>query len=329
MKKGKLIFTAFVCSLTFLFATNVHAATPIADEFEESFVNAVMEQYDITREEFTDEWAKQQTELVLNGKEIGGIDKGGVNEHVLAAYFPNLEILDLGNNSLGGLPNFPATLKTINVEDNNITGLPNLPATLETLNVSGNKLVALPDLPTTLVSLVASDNELPGLPALPANLEVLNVSNNKLPGLPDLPATLETLNVSNNELPGLPAFPAALKSLDISNNQIPDILPLPEGLKSFDMSNNLFTSLPTLPGGLTTLDITGNEIKEVLLSQLPETLETFNSDVEVTDDITAADDTQEKVEEENPETSDGILLFIGIAVVGLAGTALAYRRLHN
>ena len=166
MKKGKLIFTAFVCSLTFLFATNVHAATPIADEFEESFVNAVMEQYDITREEFTDEWAKQQTELVLNGKEIGGIDKGGVNEHVLAAYFPNLEILDLGNNSLGGLPNFPATLKTINVEDNNITGLPNLPATLETLNVSGNKLVALPDLPANLVSLVASDNELPGLPAL-------------------------------------------------------------------------------------------------------------------------------------------------------------------
>lgn len=32
---------------------------------------------------------------------------------------------------------------------------------------------------------------------------------------------------------------------------------------------------------------------------------------------------------ENPETSDGILLFVSLAVIGLAGTTLAYRRLHN
>lgn len=40
---------------------------------------------------------------------------------------------------------------------------------------------------------------------------------------------------------------------------------------------------------------------------------------------------QERVEDttENPETSDGILLFVSLAVIGLAGTTLAYRRLHN
>ncbi len=38
----------------------------------------------------------------------------------------------------------------------------------------------------------------------------------------------------------------------------------------------------------------------------------------------------EAVEEvENPNTSDGVLLFLGLTVVGFAGTALAYRRLHN
>ena len=36
-----------------------------------------------------------------------------------------------------------------------------------------------------------------------------------------------------------------------------------------------------------------------------------------------------KNEEENPETSDGILLFLGLTVVGFAGVALTYRRLHN
>ena len=38
----------------------------------------------------------------------------------------------------------------------------------------------------------------------------------------------------------------------------------------------------------------------------------------------------EAVEEvENPNTSDGVLLFLGLTVVGFAGTALTYRRLHN
>ena len=39
--------------------------------------------------------------------------------------------------------------------------------------------------------------------------------------------------------------------------------------------------------------------------------------------------TEEVSNEKNPETSDGILLFLGLTVVGFAGTALAYRRLHN
>lgn len=40
---------------------------------------------------------------------------------------------------------------------------------------------------------------------------------------------------------------------------------------------------------------------------------------------------QEREEDttENPETSDGILLFVSLAVLGLAGTTLAYKRLHN
>ena len=38
----------------------------------------------------------------------------------------------------------------------------------------------------------------------------------------------------------------------------------------------------------------------------------------------------EAVEEvENPNTSDGVLLFLGLTVVGFAGIALTYRRLHN
>ena len=53
---------------------------------------------------------------------------------------------------------------------------------------------------------------------------------------------------------------------------------------------------------------------------------------EPTEEPTTPPTEQERVEdteETNPETSDGILLFLGLAVIGLAGTAMTYRRLHN
>ena len=53
---------------------------------------------------------------------------------------------------------------------------------------------------------------------------------------------------------------------------------------------------------------------------------------EPTEDEEVTPPTEQEREEdttENPETSDGILLFVSLAVLGLAGTTLAYKRLHN
>ena len=53
---------------------------------------------------------------------------------------------------------------------------------------------------------------------------------------------------------------------------------------------------------------------------------------EPTEDEEITPPTEQEREEdttENPETSDGILLFVSLAVLGLAGTTLAYKRLHN
>ena len=60
--------------------------------------------------------------------------------------------------------------------------------------------------------------------------------------------------------------------------------------------------------------------------------EEYTPNIEVTDPVeptTPEEVTEEVSNEENPETSDGILLFLGLTVVGFAGTTLAYRRLHN
>lgn len=60
--------------------------------------------------------------------------------------------------------------------------------------------------------------------------------------------------------------------------------------------------------------------------------EEYTPNIEVTDPVeptTPEEVTEEVSNEANPETSDGILLFLGLTIVGFAGTALAYRRLHN
>ena len=71
-----------------------------------------------------------------------------------------------------------------------------------------------------------------------------------------------------------------------------------------------------------------NELKEGTAFEGEE----YTPNIEVTDPVdptTPEEVTEEVSNEENPETSDGILLFLGLTVVGFAGTALAYRRLHN
>ena len=50
---------------------------------------------------------------------------------------------------------------------------------------------------------------------------------------------------------------------------------------------------------------------------------------ELTPVTDVTEDKEEVSKEANPETSDGILLFLGLTVVGFAGVALTYRRLHN
>lgn len=275
MKNVKIILTSIIVALTFMTFQVEVKATSIADEFNDSFVNAIIEKYKITREEFTADWTSNQKELILPNKEITSVDKNGVpaGQHVLAQYFPNLEKLDLSGNSLGGIPNLPNTLTELKLANNKITALPNFTTVLEVLDVSNNEISALPNFPETLKDLNVSENKLQALPALPANLDKLNVSDNELPGLPDMPGNLTELNVSGNKLPGLPPLPSTLIKLDISDNEIPALLPLPGKLVELNVANNNLTKIPRLPETLKKLNVKGNENLTTIAGDLPADLE--------------------------------------------------------
>ena len=69
-----------------------------------------------------------------------------------------------------------------------------------------------------------------------------------------------------------------------------------------------------------------NELKEGTVFEG----EDYTPNIEVTDPVEPETPVEEvKNEEVNPETSDGIALFLGLTIVGFAGVALTYRRLHN
>lgn len=82
----------------------------------------------------------------------------------------------------------------------------------------------------------------------------------------------------------------------------------------------LFLNQENTPTGdnITILDVTDYQPEPVEEPEEPTTPPTEDNNQDRVEDAT-----------ENPETSDGILLFASLAVIGLAGTALTYRRLHN
>ena len=83
----------------------------------------------------------------------------------------------------------------------------------------------------------------------------------------------------------------------------------------FDNENNNYTSVSD---GLISEFPYAYAVKAKEVEEIPVTPE---------EDITNTNNTVEEVE--NPETSDGVLIFLSLTVIGFAGTALAFRRLHN
>ncbi|MFN3561598.1 MAG: leucine-rich repeat domain-containing protein [Chloroherpetonaceae bacterium] len=136
--------------------------------------------------------------------------------------FPNLEVLNLSNNSISEIPKgfkFPESLVRLNLSQNKFTRIPSgleKHPNLYQLDLSNNQI------------------ETDSGAVLPTSLRILDLSNNKLKTLSEYLARnphLETLYVRNNQIEFLPdrlyydsyydKAPPALKVLDLRGNPIP------------------------------------------------------------------------------------------------------------
>jgi Leucine-rich repeat (LRR) protein len=110
--------------------------------------------------------------------------------------FVLLRELNIGNNYLSVLPEFPSSLKHLNCSDNNIIEVFILPPELETFNCNNNLITKIHMIPDTLDTLECRHNFLRTLPSLKrvANLEC---DNNELWHIPK-PNVLEYISCKNN-----------------------------------------------------------------------------------------------------------------------------------
>ena len=103
---------------------------------------------------------------------------------------------------------------------------------------------------------------------------------------------------------------------DISENIVPyKAIDDSKDYEIIDNENNNYTSVSD---GLISEFPYAYAVKAKEVEEIPVTPE---------EDITNTNNTVEEVE--NPETSDGVLIFLSLTVIGFAGTALAVRRLYN
>ena len=107
-----------------------------------------------------------------------------------------------------------------------------------------------------------------------------------------------------------------------------------DNTKGFIVENTDTTTDKILVNGTTAVITDANNEVKYESNELKEGTvfegEDYTPNIEVTDPVEPETPVEEvKNEEVNPETSDGIALFLGLTIVGFAGTALAYRRLHN
>ena len=280
---------------------------------------------------------------------LKGLSYRGYLSEISLSNLPNLEELDLANNTLSevSLPNLP-NLKLLDLANNTLSevSLPDMP-NLETLDLANNTLseVSLPDMPN-LETLDLANNALSevSLPSMP-NLKFLSLSNNTLSevSLPSMP-NLKFLSLSNNTLSevSLPNLPN-LEILGLAINVLSEVsLPDMPNLETLDLANNTLSeiSLPNLPN-LASLWLFNNAFSEVFLSDMPH-LERLNiqknplskisvSDMPKLEYLSASPNSTSEISLSNlPNLRDEYLWGYTISKLSLSGiTNLTELHLHN
>jgi Leucine-rich repeat (LRR) protein len=185
----------------------------------------------------------------FNGSKLGNLRKLNISNNYIKKFVfpPNVNNVDISNNEIEILPDFPKSLVMMDCSANNLDELPTVNNGLMMLACASNRIRDISNLPNSIKLLEASDNLIRSVYNVPRRIETLKLSNNHISDFDcDLPNSLNELFLDNNKLRRVPKLPALIIVICLQQNMIEEIDDddIPLYTEYVDISDNHIKKIP-------------------------------------------------------------------------------------
>jgi Leucine-rich repeat (LRR) protein len=219
----------------------------------------------------------------------------------------NLEYLELVKNEITTFEGDKfLELKKLDLRFNKLSKF-TFPPNIIALNISDNYIENLPDFPQKIERLYCSSNLLNVLPTTNKNLKQIDFSNNKIDKFPEFFDDVDHIEGYDNFITDIDKLPSGLEYLDLSNNKLTSLsnICLPPSLINLNLSDNLLLDMPDLPTEIEEVDLTENRIKE--LKTVPASVKILKlkkNEVEIPDELKRRSDIELEYDDNDDDDID-------------------------
>lgn len=258
---NNLYLNEFVNLNTFTWITKLNLCSNRLQEIKKDYFPPHLETLELQRNKikniFSCNIPDSITELDLSTNDIENFD---------GATLININTLYLSNNKTKKFI-FPPNIVILNISDNEIEELENFPESLRQLDCTNNKLYSISGINSGLEKIDFSFNvELREFPMFPPDsiATFIRGKHTKVDVITFLPYALQKLDMAHSILIKIQCpLPVGLRTLNLSHNILTELPDFPFDIVNINVSNNILDNIGTIPESVTELDLSHNKLTEI------------------------------------------------------------------
>lgn len=187
----------------------------------------------------------------FDGTNFKNIKKMDMSVNVLETFIfpPNVTKVNISNNVINIIGDFPKDLIRLDCSDNRIINFPKINDKLIYIDMSNNEIREFPTFPDSVQHIIGKNNDIHEIWYIPENLIELDLDDNRIKEISmytvQFPKTLKSLNLANNMIIHLPDLPFGVEEVYLQNNRLEEVPPnIPLSVKLLDVSDNCLENIP-------------------------------------------------------------------------------------